>query len=210
MTKKAKTPQNTTSLAPVIFIFCFTIIYIVTGYMTLDEDSRHVPILTGYVTIFLLIFETLKRFVVVKSEKQPEAEIKSDEDPVNVSILRELTGLLYVAGLAMTIYFFGFFVAIPVYLFVAIVFLGKQSKKTAIIVTTIASIIIYIVFEVLRESMRYQGRVWSFDGYAVLTPFYNMTDILTVRIAVYFFRYSWVNFNFHHHLCPAGIQDPCK
>ena len=161
MTMKAKTPQNTTSLAPVIFIFCFTITYIVTGYMTLDEDSRHVPILAGYVTIFLLMLETLKRFVVEKSENQPEAEIKPEEDAVNVSILRELTGLLYVAGLAMTIYFFGFFVAIPVYLFVAIVFLGKQSKKTAMIITTIASITIYIVFELLLETRMYQGLLFS-------------------------------------------------
>jgi hypothetical protein len=164
VTKKAKTPQNTTSLAPVIFIFCFTVIYIITGYMALDEDSRHVPILTGYVTIFLLIMETLKRFVAGGSGNQPGAELESDDegiDVANVSILREVTGLLYVAGLAMTIYFFGFFVAIPAYLFVAIVFLGKQSKKTASIVTIIASIIIYIVFELLLETRMYQGLLFS-------------------------------------------------
>ena len=161
MTIKAKTPQNTTSLTPVIFIFCFTIVYIVTGYMTLGEDSRHVPILTGYVTIFLLIFETLKRFVPGATEKQPDSELNNDETEISVSISRELTGLLYVAGLALTIYFFGFFVAIPIYLFVAIVFLGKQPKKTATIVTLIASIIIYIVFELLLETRMYQGLFFS-------------------------------------------------
>ena len=161
MTRKAKTPQNTTGIGPVVVIFCVTVIYIVTGYMTLDEDSRHVPILTGYVTIFLLLLETLKRYMPGLFGIEPETKKTVDEEAVDVSISRELTGLLYVAGLALTVFLFGFFIAIPVYLFVAITVLGKQPVKTATIVTITASIIIYLVFELLLEMRMYQGLLFS-------------------------------------------------
>ena len=154
MNRKAKTPQNTTSLGPVIFIFCFTVIYIVTGYMTLDEDSRHVPLLTAYVTIFLLVLETIKRFMPKLPNAKPEEGAIEEMD---VSVFRELTGLAYIVGLALSIYVLGFFIAIPVYIFVAIAYLGKQSKKTAAIVATSASLIIYVVFELLLETRLYQG-----------------------------------------------------
>ena len=161
MIKKSKTAQNTTSLAPVVFIFCFTLIYIFTGYISLDEDSRHVPIMTGYVTIFLLLFEALKRYLPKNKKEQLEGEVKANEETINVSILREFIGLLYVASLALMIYFFGFFIAVPTYLFFAITFLGNQPKKMAIAATLIASIIIYLVFQLLLEIRMYEGLLFS-------------------------------------------------
>ena len=158
---KAKTPKNTTSLAPVIVIFCFTIAYMATGYMTLDEDSRHVPLLTGYVTLFLLVLETIKKYMPVLPETQVEAENGSQVDVTDVTILRELTGLLYVAGLAMAIYILGFYVAVPVYLFIAISFFGAQLKRTALTVAVIASLVIYVVFELILETRLYQGLLFS-------------------------------------------------
>lgn len=150
----AKTATNTTSIAPVIFIFCFTVGYIATGYIYLDEDSRHVPILTGYVTIFLLTLETLKRFIPSMSQEPKDT---SGMEAVSVPISREVIGLSYVAWLAGLIYIFGFYVAIPVYLFVAITYLGHQRKKTAIISAIVASAVIYVVFELILETRLYQG-----------------------------------------------------
>ena len=159
MKKKTRVHENTTSLAPVIFIFCFTIGYILTGYLALDEDSRHVPILTGFVTIVLLIFESLKRFIYKEAEGAKDST--SAEVEVNVPLTREVIGLLYIAGLATAIFFLGFYVAIPLYLFVAIAYLGKQPKKSAITVAVIASVVIYIVFELLLETRLFQGLLFS-------------------------------------------------
>jgi putative tricarboxylic transport membrane protein len=159
MKQKSKIHQNTSSLAPVIFIFCFTIGYILTGYIALDEDSRHVPVLTGFVTIILLIFESLKRFIFKGTEGAEEST--PTEVEVNVPLTREVIGLLYIAGLAMAIFFLGFYVAIPLYLFVAIAYLGSQPKKSAITVAVIASVVIYIVFELLLETRLYQGLLFS-------------------------------------------------
>jgi putative tricarboxylic transport membrane protein len=156
--KKAKTAQNTTSLAPVIFIFCFTIGYIITGYTSLEEDSRHVPLLTGYITIFLLILETLKRFMPGESTEQSEL---SSEEEINVPISREITGLLYAAGLGASIYFLGFYIAIPIYLFLAVAYLGNQVKRTAVTISVIGSVIIYVVFELLLEIRLYEGLFFS-------------------------------------------------
>lgn len=150
----AKTATNTTSIAPIIFIFCFTLGYIATGYIYLDEDSRHVPILTGYVTIFLLALETLKRFMPSMAEEPKDT---SGMEAVTVELSREVIGLSYVVFLASMIYVFGFYIAIPIYLFVAITYLGHQRKKTAIISAIVASAVIYVVFELILETRLYQG-----------------------------------------------------
>lgn len=150
----AKTVKNTSSFAPVIFIFCFTVGYIATGYIYLDEESRHVPILTGYVTIFLLALETLKRFIPSMAEEPRDT---SGMDAVTVPVSREVIGLAYVAFLASMIYVFGFYVAIPIYLFVAITFLGSQTKKIAGTSAVVASVVIYVVFELILETRLYQG-----------------------------------------------------
>lgn len=157
--KKSKVHQNTTSLAPVIFILCFTIGYILTGYMALDEDSRHVPVLTGFVTILLLVFESMKRFVFKETEAAEDTS--SAEVEVNVPLSREVTGILYIAVFAMAIFFLGFYIAIPLYLFVAIAYLGKQQKKSAVTVAVIASVVIYVVFELLLETRLFQGVLFS-------------------------------------------------
>jgi putative tricarboxylic transport membrane protein len=154
----AKTAKNTTSFAPVIFIFCFTLGYIATGFIYLDEESRRVPILTGYVTIFLLALETLKWFIPSMSQEPKDT---SGVDAVEVPVSREVIGLGYVVFLASMIYVFGFYVAIPIYLFVAIAFLGSQTKKTAGISAVVASIIIYVVFELILETRLYQGLLFS-------------------------------------------------
>jgi putative tricarboxylic transport membrane protein len=159
MKEKSKVHQNTSSLAPVIFILCFTIGYILTGYMSLDEDSRHVPLLTGFVAITLLFFEAMKRFIF-KADAVSVEESVSDDD-MDVPLSREITGLAYIAGLAMAIYFLGFYAAIPIYLFVAIAYLGKQPKKSAITVAIIASVVIYVVFQLLLEIRLYQGLLFS-------------------------------------------------
>jgi putative tricarboxylic transport membrane protein len=150
----AKTAKNTTSFAPVIFILCFTIGYITTGYFYLDEESRHVPILAGYVTIFLLALETLKRFIPSMSEEPKDT---SGIEAVTVPLIREIIGLTYVVVLAMLIFVFGFYIATPIYLFVAIAYLGSQPKKTAGIAAVVASVVIYIVFELILETRLYQG-----------------------------------------------------
>jgi hypothetical protein len=150
----AKTAKNTTSFAPVIFIFCFTVGYIATGYIYLDEESRHVPILTGYVTIFLLALEALKRFIPSMAEEPKDT---SGVEAVTVSVSREIIGLAYVVALASLIYIFGFYVAIPIYLFIAIAYLGNQPIKTAGISAVVASAVIYVVFELILETRLYQG-----------------------------------------------------
>ncbi len=159
MKQKSKIHQNTTSLAPVIFITCFTIGYILTGYMSLDEESRHVPLLTGFVTLVLLFFESTKRFLF-KAEEITE-ETASAEEVIDVPLSREFIGLLYIVGLAAAIFILGFYIAIPLYLFVAIAYLGKQAKKSAITVAIIASVVIYVVFQLLLETRLYQGLLFS-------------------------------------------------
>lgn len=156
--KKNKTAQNTSSMAPVIAIACFVVVYITTGYMTLDEESRHVPLLTAYVTIFLLILEGLKRYLPSLGG-MPQNGASEDEEAVTLG--REITGLLYTAGLAVGIYFVGFYVATPLYVFLAIAYLGNQSKKSATTVAVIASVVIYVVFELGLETRLYKGLFFS-------------------------------------------------
>jgi putative tricarboxylic transport membrane protein len=156
--KKNKTAKNTSSMAPVIAIACFVVVYITTGYMTLGEESRHVPLLTAYVTIFLLILETLKR-CLPSLRGIPKDSASDDEEAVTLG--REITGLLYTAGLAASIYLMGFYVATPLYLFVAVAYMGKQPKKSAALIAVIASVAIYVIFEFALETHLYKGLFFS-------------------------------------------------
>jgi hypothetical protein len=48
----------------------------------------------------------------------------------------------------VAIYLVGFLVAIPLYLYASIAFLGQQSRRSALIVALVTSLVIYLVFEV--------------------------------------------------------------
>ena len=138
-------------LLPVMVIALVVAGYMLTGYLTLDEAQRRVPMLTGYVTLLLLALEAF-RSRHRGAGASPAAPVKP-----GVPVSREVTALLYLGGLVLGIYFVGYLVAIPLFLFAALFWLGRQPAKSAGVITVVASIAIYLVFELTLEYRLFQG-----------------------------------------------------
>lgn len=149
--------RNHSRLVPAGVILAFVLGYLVIGLITLDETTRVVPLLAGGVTLALLVIDILRVMLGHgRDDGAPEGG-----GVVAVRPQRELTAILFVAGGVAAIYLAGFLVAIPVYLFASIAFLGKQPIKTAAIVAVIATLIVYLVFEVLLAYDLYSGLLFD-------------------------------------------------
>jgi len=152
---KIPTSGNISNLLSTVFICIFAFAYMITGYYTLDEESRRMPMLTGYVTIFLL---ALDMFIGLRTHNGNQEE---DHDMIDISFGREIKAILYVGALALGIYVAGFFVALPLYLIASMVYQGRQTYKLAVLVALPASVAIYVVFELLLELHLYKGVIFS-------------------------------------------------
>lgn len=145
--------ENTVAL--IIVLFC--ILYMVAAWVSLGEVSRQMPLLTGGVTVLLVVFSILSRSI--RGNRTP-----SDEHPdamIEVPLAREFAGILYVVVLLLGIYLVGFYVAIPVYVFLSIGFLGHQSLKAAVLAASSALMAIYLMFDLALEYPLFTGIMLS-------------------------------------------------
>ena len=145
-------------LGPAAVILAFVLGYIIVGLITLDETTRVVPLIAGGVTLALLVIDILRVFL----GDGPDDDYAPEGGGVlAVRPQRELAAILFVAGGVTTIYLAGFLVAIPLYLFASIAFLGRQPIRTAAIVAVITTLIVYVVFEVLLAYELYPGLLFD-------------------------------------------------
>lgn len=152
--------KQTISLLPSIVILVFVVAYIVSGYFMLDESTRLVPLLAGIVTLVLLILDMLMARYSPGGDRESE-QAEGGGVIVPKSRGRELTAILFVAGGVAGIYLVGFLIAIPLYLFASIAYLGNQSTKIALIVAVVASLLIYVLFEVALDYQLFPGVIFS-------------------------------------------------
>jgi hypothetical protein len=142
-------------ILPSALIFLFIIGYLSTAYLTLDATTRRVPVLTALVTLLLLGIDVLKT-VLAGNDGAVDADA-----PGPSSRGREITAILFVAAGVAGIYLIGFLAAVPLYLIVSIAYLGAQPMRTAIIVALIASVSIYLIFDVALAYRLFPGILFS-------------------------------------------------
>jgi hypothetical protein len=119
-------------------ICLFVVGYLLTGYLTL-------PLLAGGITLLLLLADMFRAAFGTSADGDAAATERPGPD---VARGREIVAILFVAGGVVAIYLVGFLVAIPLYLYASIAFLGQQSRRSALIVALVTSLVIYLVFEV--------------------------------------------------------------
>lgn len=130
--------QKIIRMLPSLLLLSLTVIYLVTGYRTLDEESRHVPLLTAYVTIFLILLD----LVAVWRGKQ-----HAEPDEIDSPLKDEIRAVLSLLGLVVAVYFLGFYIGGGLYLMASLIWVGKQGFRFSIITTVITFICIYLLFE---------------------------------------------------------------
>lgn len=139
-------------------ILTFVLGYLVVGLVTLDETTRIVPLLAGGATLALLVIDLVR---VMLGHVPGDSGAPEGGGVGTVRPQRELAAIAFVAGGVALICAVGFLVAIPLYLLASIALLGRQPVKTAATVAAIATLVVYLVFEVLLAYDLYRGLLFE-------------------------------------------------
>lgn len=143
-------------MLPAVAVGVFVASYLLVGFATLDPTTRFVPVLAAGVTLLLVIADILRVVLGHVREDGGSAE-GGGVATEGVAAGRELAAIGLVAAGVAAVYFAGFHVAIPLYLFVSVAWLGGQSIRTALIVTVVTSLAVFLVFEVGLAYNLYRG-----------------------------------------------------
>ncbi len=143
-------------LWPVLVVLGFVLAYIVTGFVSLDPTTRFVPVLAAGVTLLLVLADLLR--IMLGRDHDPKGAGEGGGVAIEgVAPAREFGAIALVAAGVAAVYYLGFHVAIPLYLFVSVRWLGRQPVRTALIVTAATSLAIFLVFEVLLAYDLHRG-----------------------------------------------------
>ena len=145
--------QRMRSLVPSLVIVALTLVYLVTGYQTLDAESRHVPALTAWLTLFVLLLDLIAGW----RGKRAVMPSKVDE---GVTLKDEARALLSMIGLVAAVYFLGFYIGGALYLLVSLWWIGKQGLRFSLMITVIAFVCIYLLFEKALAFRLFRGMLF--------------------------------------------------
>ncbi len=148
------------SVLPSVVILVFVVFYLITGYLSLDDTTRRVPLLAGVVTLVLVIID-IARVIIRGGAQSGSWVVEGGGVQVPESRGRELAAISLVAAGVAAIYLLGFLIAIPLYLFASIAFLGQQSSRAAVAVALLTSLVIYVVFEVVLDYPLFPGLLFA-------------------------------------------------
>jgi hypothetical protein len=154
MNKQAVMPR-VLSVLPTLLVLVFVIAYLITAYQTLDPDSRHLPVMTAWLTIFLLVLDL---FFSLSGRNAGKGIEKSSLD---VPLSAELKGVVSLVCLVAGVYFFGFYPAGLLYMLLAIWWLGQQPLRVAIITSLSTIAAIYLIFEKALAFQLFAGILFS-------------------------------------------------
>ena len=149
------------SIISALVILAFVLAYITIGYVTLDEASRHVPILAGIVTVFLLAVELARQSLSSSEAPTPDAMTNHGHAESADTPGREWYVLFSVAAAVAGIFFVGFLIAIPTYLVGAITLVGRRPLHVAVLTALVTTATIYGAFELLLSYELFRGILFS-------------------------------------------------
>ena len=141
-------------MLPSLLIAAFVLAYLVTGYQTLEAESRQVPVMTAWITLFLLALDLFSSWKGGNEENHKKAE-------VDLPLYIELRAPLSLLALIVMIYFVGFYIGGSIYLVLALSWLGDQKLRFSVITTILTFLSIYLLFEKGLSFQLYQGILFA-------------------------------------------------
>lgn len=128
------------NMLPSLLISAFVLAYLVIGYQTLEVESRQVPVMTAWITLFLLALDLYTSWKGGNEENHKKDEA---DHPLFV----ELRAPLSLLALIIMIYFVGFYIGGSIYLVLALSWLGGQRLRFSVITTVLTFLSLYLLFE---------------------------------------------------------------
>lgn len=142
-------------ILPSLLMLVFVIAYLITAYQTLDQDSRHLPVLTAYLTVCFLLMDLFATLTRQNTSREPNHSGRE------VTLLAEVKGVVSLVSLVVGVYLFGFYAAGLLYILLAIWWLGQQPLRFAIIISLSTIAAIYLIFEKALAFQLYAGILFS-------------------------------------------------
>jgi hypothetical protein len=136
---------------------------------TYPPRSGAVPELVAWATIMLTLVDVATQFDtpwgrwlrrLVTAEKIVEWKLDGDED---ASAGRVAIAIAWVAGYVVLLYFIGFMIATPIYMFCYMLLHGGHSIRNSLLLTAATALTIWLTFEVFFRYPLYPGVL--FGGY---------------------------------------------
>lgn len=143
-------------LAPALVVCAFVATYLVIGLVTLDDTTRFVPVLAAGVTLLLVVAD-IARLLLGRSAAEGGVAEGGGVAIDGVAPRREIAAIGLVAAATAAVFYVGFHVAIPLYLFVSVAWLGGQPVRKALMVAAGTSLAIYLVFELALAYSLHRG-----------------------------------------------------
>lgn len=153
------------AFAPPVIVTLFGLVFILWSY-SYGERARQVPLIVGYTLVFLSMLD-----IIATSQTTFGHRVKSfftgtlvggdENDGQSYPLGRVLLAMAWPLGFVTSVYFFGFILVIPVFVFLFVVIQGRSSMRRGLMASVITSSFIYIVFEQLLKYEIFAGIVFG-------------------------------------------------
>lgn len=147
-------------MAPPVVVFAASLGFLVWAY-TYEGRAEMMPALTGWFLVVMSFLDILAHTGTRVGDAVAEffagkltGEGKSE---AHGSLLRTLQAMAWPGFFVAGIIFFGFFVAIPVYVFLFMLLFGRKSLRAACIGALATTFFILVVFEWLLDYEVFRG-----------------------------------------------------
>ena len=129
---------------------------------TYNVRARMIPIFVSVPVLILCIIQfTIDLVKLRRSGEGEDSESKKGKGKEKVTIRQELGALGWVASLVLTIWLFGYLVAIPVITFLFSRFYGKETWLFSLIMAAITFAVVYGVFVLGVRLWIYPGVIYE-------------------------------------------------
>ena len=149
-------------LGPALFVLAGSIVFLfwAQGY---PGRSGAMPVIVAWVTIALSLVDVIIQFDtapsralrrMVTAKRIVEWKMEGEED---ASFGRVALSVGWVVGYVVVLYFFGFLIATPAYMFLYMLIHGGHSLRNSVLLTAATTLTIWLTFEVVFKYPLYPG-----------------------------------------------------
>ena len=131
-----------------------------------DEQSRQVPMLIAWSMLILCALDFIattgtKVGKLVKAFFTGTIVGEAADEGTTRPLVKTLVAMAWPIAFVTAVVFLGFFVAIPVYVFLFVVLQGRKSVRLALVSAISTAVFTYVVFDQLLEYEVYRGLVFG-------------------------------------------------
>jgi len=122
------------------------LILFVISALSFSPQAKLMPLCVGIPALFLMSIEYFNQIILKKNTAHDKSE-KLEKANLDLKLRKEVIIVLWLIGLVVMTYFFGFNVSILLFLFSILKFQFSQSIKNSFLITFSVWVTFYIFFE---------------------------------------------------------------